>query len=177
MIAKTHRFSSMLPFALLAFLLVPLSLPALALNVGDKAPAFELPGPQGMVRLTEPHAKLIYLDYWASWCGPCRQSFPWMNDLQTRYGPQGLRIIAVNLDAKSEDAQRFLARYPANFTLAFDPKGETPRQYGVKGMPTSYILAPDGTVLAKHMGFREADQARLEEQIASALRQVMGSAR
>lgn len=141
-----------------------------AIEVGERAPEFQLQGEQSTVSLADAAGKIVYLDYWASWCGPCRQSFPWMNDMQAKYGPQGLRIIAVNLDAKPEDARKFLARQPASFTLAFDPTGQTPRQFGVKGMPSSFLIGRDGAILARHMGFKEADRAELEKQIVDALK-------
>jgi thiol-disulfide isomerase/thioredoxin len=142
---------------------------ALALSPGESAPDFQLPGLREAVQLSAQRGKLVYLDFWASWCGPCRQSFPWMNEIQGRYGSQGLQVIAVNLDASRDDARRFLAEVPAQFTVAFDSRGETPRRYAVKGMPSSVLIAPDGTVLAVHTGFRAEDRADLETQITRAL--------
>ncbi len=143
--------------------------PAIALDKGSAAPAFELPGLDGPVKLSSYQGKLVYLDFWASWCGPCRQSFPWMNELQAKYGAQGFQIIGVNLDAKNEDAHKFLAATPAHFILAFDPKGVTPRSYGVKGMPSSVLIGPDGKVIFEHRGFNNADRPELESKIKSAL--------
>lgn len=145
--------------------------PVLAIEVGERAPEFQLQGMEAPAKLSDASGKVVYLDYWASWCGPCRQSFPWMNEMQAKYGGQGLQIVAVNLDAKAEDAQRFLASQPAMFTVLFDPKGLTPRQYGVKGMPSSFLIGRDGVVVARHMGFREVDRSALESQIETALKQ------
>ncbi|MFZ6647150.1 TlpA family protein disulfide reductase [Undibacterium sp. TJN25] len=142
---------------------------AFALEKGSTAPAFELNGADGTVKLAKYQGKLVYLDFWASWCGPCRQSFPWMNEMQSKYGAQGLQIIGVNLDAKNDDARNFLSSTPAHFTIAFDPSGVTPRNYGVKGMPSSLLIGPDGKVLFEHSGFKEADRAELESKIKSLL--------
>lgn len=144
--------------------------PAQAIEIGDPAPEFQLQGLSSTVKLSDASGKLVYLDYWASWCGPCRQSFPWMNELQSRYGSQGLQVVAVNLDAKPEDARRFLEMQPASFAVAFDPKGQTPRLYGVKGMPSSFLIGRDGKVLWRHTGFKGSDKAELEQQIAAALK-------
>jgi len=140
-----------------------------ALEAGSKAPDFELPGAQGAVKLSSTAGSVVYVDFWASWCGPCRQSFSWMNAMQEKYRSQGLQIIGVNLDSKNEDAKKFLTQIPAKFTVAFDAKGLTPRTYGVKGMPTSFLIGRDGRIISQHLGFKEADRENLEKQIKAAL--------
>ena len=142
---------------------------AWALDPGASAPELSLPGLNGAVDLASLKGKVVYLDFWASWCGPCKQSFPFMNELQSRFGADGFEVVAVNLDAKRGDADKFLAEVPARFTLAFDAKGETARQVGVKGMPTSVLIDADGKVLAVHQGFREQDRAELEARFVAAL--------
>ncbi|WP_229261396.1 TlpA family protein disulfide reductase [Duganella margarita] len=142
---------------------------AQALDKGAPAPQFDLPGLDGAVKLAKLQGKVVYVDFWASWCGPCRQSFPWMNEMQAKYGGKGLQIVGVNVDAKSDDARQFLTATPARFAIAFDPQGATPRSYGIKGMPSSVLIGPDGKVLLEHSGFREADRAELENKIQSAL--------
>nr|WP_245714236.1 TlpA disulfide reductase family protein [Janthinobacterium psychrotolerans] len=149
--------------------LFALPAPASALETGTPAPAFTLSGPDGAVKLEQYRGKLVYLDFWASWCGPCRQSFPWMNEMQARYGSQGLQIVGINVDAKADDARSFLGTTPARFAVAFDPSGATPRAYGVKGMPSSVLIGPDGKVLFEHSGFRAADREALESRIKTAL--------
>ena len=113
-----------------------LSLPAHAIEIGQVAPDFELPGRQGTVKLSDYKGKTVYLDFWASWCGPCKQSFPWANEMQTRYNGKGLRVVAINLDQKTDDAKTFLNDNTARFDVAFDQPGKIPRTYAIKGMPT-----------------------------------------
>lgn len=145
------------------------SLPAQATDVGQSAPSFELAGPKGPVQLAAYKGKTVYLDFWASWCGPCKQSFPWMNDMQKRYGANGLRVVGVNLDQKGDEAKAFLAANPALFDVAFDPEGKTPKAYGIKGMPTSMLIGADGKVLMVHQGFKDENRDDLEKQIKQAL--------
>ncbi|NTV17208.1 MAG: TlpA family protein disulfide reductase [Chlorobiaceae bacterium] len=141
-----------------------------ALEAGSKAPGFSLPGVQGgMVELSSTAGSVVYVDFWASWCGPCKQSFGWMNAMQDKYKAQGLKIIGVNLDTKTEDAKKFLSQNPARFTVAFDSKGATPKDYGVKGMPTSFLMDRNGKVIFQHLGFKEADREKLEKEIKAAL--------
>src|SRR5436190_21459373 len=104
-----------------AFILPPIAAPVLAKapKPAPVAPAFTLPGLKGDVTLESLRGKAVLVDFWASWCGPCRQSFPWMNDLQRKYGDKGLAIVAVNLDKDREFASSFLAEVPASFTVAF----------------------------------------------------------
>ncbi|MEK8035040.1 TlpA disulfide reductase family protein, partial [Ideonella sp. DXS29W] len=130
-----------------------------------------VPGASGQpaVPLFDGKARATYIDFWASWCGPCRQSFPWMNRMQSKFGPKGLRVVAVNLDSQPADAQRFLAQSPAQFTLAFDPSAEAARRFGIKAMPSSVLLGADGKVITTHAGFRDEDIAPLEARIAAAL--------
>jgi len=133
------------------------------------APAFDLNGQQGSVKLADYRGKTVYLDFWASWCGPCKQSFPWMSEMQAKYGAHGLQVIAVNLDAKADDARTFLASVPAKFTIAFDPAGTSAQQYRIMGMPSSVLIGPDGKVISVHAGFNQSARAELEHQITTAL--------
>jgi cytochrome c biogenesis protein CcmG, thiol:disulfide interchange protein DsbE len=167
--APTHLMKSLLFSSALALSALMTS-PAMAVSVGDKAPALDLPGAQGQIQLDAYKGKTVYLDFWASWCGPCKQSFPWMNEMHKRYRAKGLHIVGVNLDQKPQDAQTFLATNPASFEIAFDPAGQTPRTFGVKGMPTSFLISPEGKVLMVHQGFNEEGRADLEKQIQQALK-------
>jgi thiol-disulfide isomerase/thioredoxin len=109
--------------------------------------------------------KVIYLDFWASWCGPCRKSFPWMNDMQEKYLKQGLVIISVNVDNNKALAEEFLAEVPANFNVFYDPKGKVARKFKLKGMPSSYIIDRSGKMVSAHVGFTESKKAKYEEEL------------
>jgi cytochrome c biogenesis protein CcmG, thiol:disulfide interchange protein DsbE len=143
---------------------------ASALEVGQQAPDFDLAGRQGNVKLSDYKGKAVYLDFWASWCGPCKQSFPWMNEMHAKYAAQGFSVLGVNVDAKQGDATNFLEQTPAKFDVAFDAKGTSPRAYGIKGMPSSVLIGADGKVLAIHAGFKDEERGALEDKIKSALK-------
>jgi cytochrome c biogenesis protein CcmG/thiol:disulfide interchange protein DsbE len=148
-----------------AFLAAPL---AQAADAGQQAPAFALPTAKGdTIALDKLRGKVVYVDFWASWCGPCRRSFPWMNEMQQKYGPRGFTVVAINVDKKRSDAERFLVQNPANFTVVYDEAGSTPAAYGVKGMPSSYLIDARGNVTFVERGFLDESKAELESRVAA----------
>jgi len=92
-----------------------------------------------------------------------------MNEMQDRYGKNGLKIIAINLDNERSDANSFLKKHPAKFTIAYDPKGKTPGLYKLKVMPTSYLIDRRGNLVNIHKGFKENQTDKLEKLIAKTL--------
>ena len=116
--------------------------------------------------------RVIWVDFWASWCVPCRRSFPWMNSMHRKYGPAGLQIIAVNLDKDRALADAFLAEVPAEFALRFDPSAALAKQFGVQAMPSSFLIDSAGNVLESHFGFKTAEAADYERAIEVALERL-----
>ncbi|MFO1425531.1 MAG: TlpA disulfide reductase family protein [Steroidobacteraceae bacterium] len=121
--------------------------------------------------------KVVYLDFWASWCGPCRQSFPWMQDLQRELGPGGLVIVAVNVDHERADAEDFLRRFAPNFRIVYDPDGVIAQRYDVHGMPTSVLIDRDGRQHAVHAGFRLKDRETRAQELRALVGAPVGAAR
>ncbi len=150
-------------------LLLALLLPMSCLTAAQPAPLFSLPGQNTSVSLEALRGKVVYLDFWASWCDPCRKSFPWMDQLQHKYADKGLVVLAVNLDSKAESADKFLAQHPTSFSIAFDPSGSTPKAYHVKGMPSSFLIDREGNIVSTHIGFQEKDTKSLEQQVVELL--------
>jgi thiol-disulfide isomerase/thioredoxin len=158
---------------LLHTLILAASLTAPALTIADAskpAPDFNLPGlKQPAVKLSDYKGKTVLLDFWASWCGPCRKSFPWMSKMQEKYGKDGLEVIAINVDEKRADADKFLAENPGKFTIAFDTKGSTPSAYGAENMPTSMLIDSKGNITYIHLSFSDEKAPEFEARIKELL--------
>ena len=150
-------------FQLVLIALLIQASPVLAVEAGKPLPDL------GLAEVQKIKGQYIYIDYWASWCGPCRQSFPWMNALQAKLGPKGLKVVAVNVDAKRADADKFLSHTPAQFTIAYDSQGESAKKLAIKTMPTSMLVSPEGRVLFVHYGFRAEETLQLEARISAAM--------
>ena len=125
----------------------------------------------GTFDLKNYQGKVVYLDFWASWCVPCRKSFPWLNQLRNRYSEKQLVIVAVNLDKEAALAADFLKQYPANFDIFYDPEGVLAKQYQIPGMPTSIVFSAQGKVIAAHSGFFKKKISEYESVIAAAIKQ------
>lgn len=121
--------------------------------------------------LQDTRGKVVLLDFWASWCAPCRKSFPWMNALQKKYANRGLTVIAVNVDTEQQLAAAFLQATPAQFHIEYDPQGQMATQLNVAAMPTSFLLDRSGKIVKQHSGFREAQLASREQEIEQLLKE------
>lgn len=113
--------------------------------------------------------KVMYLDFWASWCPPCAKSFPFLNELHRQYHNEGLKIVAINLDEAPEDADKFLIQYPAEFTLASDLTKQCAEDLGVAAMPSSYLIDRKGIIRHIHLGFRASETQELREKVKQLL--------
>lgn len=127
-------------------------------------------GADQVLDLAALRGRVVYLDFWASWCAPCRESFPWMSRLQQGLGTDGLVVIAVNVDRLHADAERFLHDHPAGFRVVFDPDGLLAEKFGVEVMPSSFLIDRAGRVRFHHRGFRLKDRDALAQQVRSLVR-------
>ena len=149
-----------------ALLAAAFAAPARALELGDEAPGFSAPGlAGGTVSLASYRGKVVYLDFWASWCGPCAKSLPALDQLRKEFAPGDFQIVAVNLDRNPAVAARFLKQRPVGYPSAIDPKGSLPAAFGVEAMPTSFLIDREGVVRHVHRGFRDSDVEPLRRQI------------
>lgn len=149
--------------------LLLLAVSSLGASTATAKDADQNPGLLAQLNLEQYQGKVVYVDFWASWCGPCRQSFPVMNELQQTYGEDNFVIIAINEDSEPGAAEQFLAQYPANFTIFYDQNGELAKYFKVDAMPTSYLLDQSGAAKYRHRGFRQKDVSKINDQIQSLL--------
>jgi cytochrome c biogenesis protein CcmG, thiol:disulfide interchange protein DsbE len=142
-------------------------------SVGAAAPASIPPDPPGITAPRWPllqslEGKVVLVDFWASWCSPCLQSFPWMNELQQKHAGEGL----VNLDQDRALADAFLKKVPAKFRVEYDQPGNIARQFEVQAMPTSFLIDRRGQVRVRHRGFKDKQRAEREQQIEQLLKEA-----
>jgi thiol-disulfide isomerase/thioredoxin len=144
---------------------------AVAVEPGERAPDFVLPafaGPSA-VRLSDYRGKVVLVDFWASWCTPCRQSLPLYEQMRARLPDTDFAILAVNLDEDPSEARAFLKEHPVHYLALQNPQGDVARAFGLIGMPSSYLIDRDGVVRARHVGFEPGDLLALQRQIADLL--------
>ena len=121
--------------------------------------------------LAQHKGEVVYLDFWASWCVPCRKSFPWMNMVQEKYQTKGFSVISVNLDADYALAQKFLKENPASFSVIYDPKGKLAKHFKIQGMPSSMLIGRDGKIKQRHTGFFTKKIPQYQQEIEKLLAQ------
>ena len=155
-------------------LLVPIALAErgshITLDEPLPQPAWELPliaNGEGTVTNSTYLGRVTYVDFWASWCGPCRLSLPALNRLSKEFDTADFGVVAISVDYVDEDALDFLKRYPVDYPVAIDKTGNSGRDFAVAGMPSGYLIGRDGLIRAVHVGFRKGDEAILREQIQS----------
>ena len=139
--------------------------------MGELAPDVDMPpllyegNEHGAVALSDLRGKIVYLDFWASWCGPCRVSFPQLEQLRDELGDRGFEVLAVSVDELAEEALTFLAGVEVSYPVVHDLQGSSPRRYGLLGMPTGYLIDREGILRLVHQGFRKRDGEKLRVEI------------
>ena len=151
------------------------SFPAFALKKSQPAPAFSLKAIQNYstakpLKLSDFRGKVVYVDFWASWCGPCRQSLPFLNDLRNTHKDKGFEVIAINLDEDTALAKKFLEKYSVDYPIVVDPSGKIAEKYELKGMPNAFLLDRKGNISDIHIGFKKKDKKKIEEKVVALLK-------
>lgn len=167
MSSNTIEAHSLARALLVALVLLVQAGPAGALDVGDAAPSFTAPAliGDGRVDLAKHRGKVVYLDFWASWCPPCRVSMPLIDGLRKEFSSEDFQVVAINVDRESEKARDLLRREPVGYPSATDPDGLLPKRFEIETMPTSFVIDRQGVVRYVHEGFRRGDMKRLRSEI------------
>ena len=135
-------------------------------EVGDQAPDFALPALEGgeTVRLSDYRGKPVVVNFWASWCNPCRKEFPLLKAARAKHAKDGLEVIGVSYRDIASDGRAFAASRGATWQLARDPDGALAGRYGVRAIPQTFFIAPDGTVTSRVFGITSAKDLEAEIQ-------------
>jgi DsbE subfamily thiol:disulfide oxidoreductase len=164
--------SVVLSSALVIVLVGGLSVSSQVMAKKTAAPDFTLQSRDGKnIRLSDFRGKVVLLNFWASWCGPCRQEMPILDEIHNKYKSLGFTVLGVNLDAKSKKATNYLKDTPVTFPVLFDPKGDVSSQYGVQAMPSTVIIDRDGNVRFLHEGYKSGYEDDYRKQIKALLRE------
>jgi thiol-disulfide isomerase/thioredoxin len=139
----------------------------LGLELNQQAPVCPLQSLAGdtQVDLAQFKGKVVYVDFWASWCGPCALSLPFLSQLQAELGSQGFEVVAVNLDENIKDAKNFLADHPVGLSIVTAPGGQCPEKYGVQAMPSSFLFDRQGRMRHAYLGFRSGEKDDIRNHI------------
>ena len=125
----------------------------------------------GETSLAALRGQVVMINFWASWCGPCRQEFPALDQIYARYKPMGFALVAINVESEKSDAERFLGQRPVSFPILFDPDNRVSGSYGVSAMPTTVLVDRQGRVRWQHRAYKPGDEAQYIEQVRAALRE------
>ena len=144
-----------------------------AADAGSKAPTFAIKSLKNVdtptIDFESYKGKVVYVDFWASWCGPCKRSFPMLETLRSKYNDRGFEVIAINMDENIDDANNFLGKFPASFPIGTDPAGKVAEQYGLKGLPTAYIIDRQGVINHIVVGFDDKSEYETIEAVTNKL--------
>ena len=134
------------------------------------APNFTLKSRSGKnIKLSELRGQVVLINFWASWCGPCRQEMPKLNDLYERYHGLGFTILGVNVEQDSRNAQKLLKDIPVNFPVLFDTSNTVSQLYNVSAMPSTVIVDRNGNMRFLHKGYQSGYEAEYQKQVKSLL--------
>jgi len=151
------QHARMLPALALVALLA--GLPASA-TAPTAAPDFKLPARDGsQVQLSELRGQVVMINFWASWCGPCRQEMPLLEQIQAKYEPLGFTLLGVNVEPDSAEAEKWLRNVRVSFPILFDRANAVSASFGVEAMPSSVLIDREGHVRHVHRGYKPGDEA------------------
>src|SRR6188768_2330005 len=135
------------------------ALPVFATSSSGPAPAFQLTGRGGKaIDLSQFKGQVVMINFWATWCGPCRQEMPLLEQLYKKYKPMGFAMLGVNVEPDSKGATEWLKATPVTFPILFDTDSKVSKLYAVSGMPSTVIVDRKGQVRFLHRGYKPGDE-------------------
>lgn len=136
------------------------------------APDFTLDSASGEnIRLSEQVGEVVMINFWASWCGPCREEMPLLDELHQKYEMMGFKLLGINLDENRKDAEALLKQIPVSFPVLFDPESEISRLYDVSAMPTTILIDRDGNLRQLHKGYQAGFEDKYEADIKALIKE------
>ena len=157
---------------LLALFLMTLAMVNGSAEVGQAAPEFALPDMSGQpVSLQDYAGEVVLINFWASWCGPCREEMPLLDQLSERYGPMGFTMLGVNVEEDSSLADRFLTGTPVSFPILYDRENAVSELYDVIAMPTTVLVDRQGNIRFVHHGYEAGNENEYQDQIRTLIRE------
>ena len=146
----------------------------LALATGARAatPEFTLPARDGgRLSLSELKGQVVMINFWATWCGPCRQEMPLLQQIQAKYEPLGFTLVGINVEPDSTEAEAWLTKVPVSFPILFDRQNTVAESFGVVGMPSTVFIDRSGNVRYVHRGYKPGDEARYADMVRSLVKE------
>jgi peroxiredoxin len=145
---------------------------AWALSKSDSAPDFTLKSNSGdNVKLSELRGQVVMINFWASWCGPCRQEMPLLDEIHQRYSGLGFTVLGVNVEEDQAAARELLEDVPVTFPILFDSRNEVSEAYDVDAMPSTVVVDRDGVVRYIHKGYVPGDENKYQEVVRELIRE------
>ena len=149
-----------------------ISLPALAGSTGGPAPGFTLASREGQdVSLAQYKGQVVMINFWASWCGPCRQEMPLLESIYRKYNKAGFTLIGVNVEPDSQKANEWLKATPVSFPILYDKDSKVSKLYDVAGMPSTVIIDRNGNLRVLHRGYKPGDENEYLDSIRTLIRE------
>jgi len=171
---RTQRSPSLVPGAAIIAAVMFVAFAGLAARAAEPAPApdFTLPAMDGSeLRLSELKGQVVMVNFWATWCGPCRQEMPLLQQLQAKYEPLGFTLVGINVEPDSAGALTWLQKAPVTFPILFDRQNEVAERFGVQGMPSSVFIDRAGKVRHVHRGYQPGDESKYADMVRSLVKE------
>lgn len=145
--------------------------------VGKPAPDFTLRSEGGgssgeNIKLSDLKGQVVLLNFWASWCGPCRKEMPLLNDLHNKFKELGVTVLGINVESEKEMAMDFLSKTPVDFPILLDPTSSVVEAYRVDAMPTTLVIDRDGMIRTHHRGYKDGYEALYEADLETLAREM-----